>query len=905
MPDASLLTIPSLEPKCTRKVAKNLPRYVHYFTMNYEQWRKFYDAKIDDVYSGWGNQLMPHLAQLKVYCTIIFRYHHVRAKHSRKKNSSLFSAAGCCKHRECPVTIEIEIENEPKHKGNPCVFKVTVTGDARHDPKNETAARPLTGAMREAMAKRVHQIGALGVFEHNVKFADEDLLQEGNFSEVPSLDVLKTAKQQYHKKYRLDEDNFKELRMYGFFTRFTDYTSKCFKGYIQTSGEWLFTVHFFAEVQVDRFVKYCKTEKYPCIHIDATGSVVRKFQRQKDVFFYSMVFKDNDSSIMSLSGTLLTDHTVASITSYFNCLRSKLAMRSKSARPSFVVIDFSAALINSVLASFNVENIHSYLRRCYNTIDRTYDTKQLQNMTFLRLRCSHAMKAFSRSLFKLNVSKDNRHALMSLFAVLLNSTNFHGALSLYVQIILTYGDPNSETSPDALKSLLSKSDLSNFDVNPFLEEKDVQDDKSLTQDFLDELDITTDPIIHQSPFNVKACDGIPALRRIMEKQKLDIKPSNSLYSIKIIQLFHKWFAYLPLWSCIMTDFFDRQFRYANDKKAISTDDWEFGRRRVSNATIETYFRTVKLSVLENHTNLRPTDFLMRNHKHTFSRFKADQFDVPHSSHGRKKKGAKAHDLNVKDAWRRRAPSNAKAKRAYHFSDIISQTAACQLADEEVNNSIDSNNYHSFGFSVVSANQQKKAESNVCNSRAVSPSSSQASLINPLSMKTSLSSDSIFSTLLAISDSNNMSNAQNRINQIQNVQQRVTESRNDKDFASTMDNMNLFDLLSPKRSHPSSDSSVSTMKQKSKKMLQEVNVNSSPSASINKCNFKYNKDHRTAKIGSLTLAWPLFRIGNASFRGQNFSVVNNCPIDTGLFVFYHAYKAGTNNFRNLFEVNNYS
>ncbi|CAF4608568.1 unnamed protein product, partial [Rotaria socialis] len=73
---------------------------------------------------------------------------------------------------------------------------------------------------------------------------------------------------------------------------------------------------------------------------------------------------------------------------------------------------------------------------------------------------------------------------------------------LYVQIILIYGDPNSETSPDALKSLLSKSDLSDFDVNPFLEEKDDQDDKPLTQDFIDELDITTDPIIHQSPSGV-------------------------------------------------------------------------------------------------------------------------------------------------------------------------------------------------------------------------------------------------------------------------------------------------------------------------------------------------------------------------------------------------------------------
>lgn len=119
--------------------------------MNYEQWRKFYNVKINDVYSSWGDQLIPHLVQLKIHCSINFRYHHIRKKHSRKKNSSLFSAIGYCKQAICPVTIEIEIEHEPKHKGTPCVFKVTVTGDANHDSKKFTASRHLTGAMREAM----------------------------------------------------------------------------------------------------------------------------------------------------------------------------------------------------------------------------------------------------------------------------------------------------------------------------------------------------------------------------------------------------------------------------------------------------------------------------------------------------------------------------------------------------------------------------------------------------------------------------------------------------------------------------------------------------------------------------------------------------------------------------------
>jgi len=316
-------------------------------------------------------------------------------------------------------------------------------------------------------------------------------------------------------------------------------------------------MHFFTEVQLDRFVKYYKSEKYSCLHIDATGGVMKKLKDQKDVFFYCMVFQDKNSPIMPLSGALLSDHTSASITSYFIWLRSKLAMRSKVARPAFVIIDFSAALINSVLASFNVETIHSYLRRCYKTLHRVYDTKQLRNITFLRLCCSHAMKAFSRGLFKINVSKETHHHLMTLFAILLNCTDLEGAFDLYAHIIYIYGDPYSETPNGALALLFGKSDLSQIDIEPYLEEKDVEDDKPMKQDFLDETDITTDPIIHQSPFNIRACADIPALRRIIEKEKLEREPCNPLYSTKIIHLLHKWFAYIPLWSCMMTDFFER------------------------------------------------------------------------------------------------------------------------------------------------------------------------------------------------------------------------------------------------------------------------------------------------------------------------------------------------------------
>lgn len=119
--------------------------------MAYDQWRGFYNRRIGDVNDGWGTKLIPYLTQLKITCTIVFRYHHVQLKDSRKKNCNLFTANGYCKHDMCPVTIEIEVNNEPKTKDSPCIFKVTVIGNANHDSKKQTASRHLTGAAREEM----------------------------------------------------------------------------------------------------------------------------------------------------------------------------------------------------------------------------------------------------------------------------------------------------------------------------------------------------------------------------------------------------------------------------------------------------------------------------------------------------------------------------------------------------------------------------------------------------------------------------------------------------------------------------------------------------------------------------------------------------------------------------------
>jgi hypothetical protein len=343
------------------------------------------------------------------------------------------------------------------------------------------------------------------------------------------------------------ENNIKKKLMFSEFTL----------GYIQTSGEWPFTTHFFTENQLDTFIASCKRNKYSHLHIDATGSIVKKLRDQKAIYFYSMVYKDEytGSSILPLSGALLSDHSTAAITAYFYCVISKIASRNKTARPSFIVIDFSHALLNSTLAAFNVENIHSHLRRCSNTLDYAYTAAQLKSMTFVRLCCAHVMKAFARSVNKIETSKEARRQLMLLFGILLESKNVDGAFGLYEQIMNIYADPQAENSSRILNSLLSTTDLIDDDIDKYLNE---QMDDVNEPNFFDEIDITKDAIIYQSPFNIKACARVPALNKIIQQEKYDGPITNSLYSRKIVQLFHKWFAYLPLWSCIMTDFVDEQ-----------------------------------------------------------------------------------------------------------------------------------------------------------------------------------------------------------------------------------------------------------------------------------------------------------------------------------------------------------
>jgi hypothetical protein len=215
----------------------------------------------------------------------------------------------------------------------------------------------------------------------------------------------------------------------------------------------------------------------------------------------------------------------------------------------------------------------------------------------------------------------------------------------------------------------------------------------------------------------------------------------------------------------------------------------------------------------------------------------------------------------------------------------------------------SNNYtsnHSLGFSAASSNVLKKTDQNLYDSRMISPSSSLVSL-NVLPIKSSDSSDNIFSALLTVAGDSDLKNVHKKNDERQHARQHVTKPSDSKNSFHPINNASLSRVFSPKRAHASSDSSSSISDIPTLKISQQKKFKSPLPNSMDKRNLGVNRDYRTTKIGNLTLTWPPYRIEKAIYVGETFTIFHTCPVDTGLFVLYHAYKAGTDNFRNLLEA----
>ena len=404
----------------------------------------------------------------------------------------------------------------------------------------------------------------------------------------------------------------------------------------------------FSEVQLERYISYCTKTKYSFVHIDATGGILKPIFEQKQSLLYVLVFKDGDdpNDTIAVAHAILADHTIPSIAYFFGNFRQNVfQIKSKTVLPSFFVIDFSAAMMNAILQAFNEENVNTHLNRCWNVLYRKYTVQQLRSLSFIHLCCCHVMHAVARSFNARRIDKEIRRGVLFIFASSLCSDNMKQLYDMLGCIISIFGDPDESHAMDILERMLSselmvdKESISMLtDTEKIMKEAEEKEEELK---IVDEYFCSHLPIIHQSPFNKEAVRLYPRITRLINSKSKFENVTNPLFSTAIIRIFYHWWAYLPLWSGLMLNF---QERYAHD--ILETSCSQYSPIRHSNALIESYFRTLKKSILNGKRNTRPGCVVMNLYEAIQVQFKAAKFGVTQKSKGRKKK----KNVIVEEKW---------------------------------------------------------------------------------------------------------------------------------------------------------------------------------------------------------------------------------------------------------------
>jgi hypothetical protein len=508
--------------------------------------------------------------------------------------------------------------------------------------------------------QRANEIGPLAVFRERIEAADESLLEAGNYTGCETIEILKKAAFDYRKKMYIDENIFRECRIIARTYRLDDVTSehvqgtstvytkksdyKLFfpfflKGYIQFKSELPFCVHLYSEPQIKRYIRYCTKKKYSFIHIDATGGVLKPMCEQKQLLLYAIIFKDGTdcNDTIPLAHALLTKHTVPSISYFLADLAYNITqVKTKLILPSFFVIDFCAALMNSILQAFNAEHINAHLNRCWNVLCGKYNTAELRSSSFIHFCCCHVIHAIARSLTAARIDKKIRRGALHIFAFILCGNDMKQLYDVLGSVINIFGDPNEQNAEEKFERMLSLQlnvddeslSMLSDDKKIFKEAKEKNDELRV----VDEYFRFNVPIIHQSPFNKEAIRLYPNLTTLINNKSKYGQIINPLFSPSIIRIFYRWWAYLPLWTGLLWNF---EERYSNNSKSESSVTYE--PIRYSNALIESYFRTLKKSIFGGKINNRPSDIIMKLKRCVEIQFKANKFGVTQSSKGRKRK----------------------------------------------------------------------------------------------------------------------------------------------------------------------------------------------------------------------------------------------------------------------------
>jgi hypothetical protein len=195
---------------------------------------------------------------------------------------------------------------------------------------------------------------------------------------------------------------------------------------------------------------------------------------------------------------------------------------------------------------------------------------------------------------------------MHVFGLFINCGEFQMSYKFLKHVLHMFGNPQATDAEDVLQAFLEAS----YDDETTPEkigscDLEVEDNSIDPLDEVDENMHSSKAIIHGSSLNIEAIRRFPQLSELLDYKK-NMKTWRIPFSCRrIILVFCKLFAYLPLWTSLLTEF---EQRYSSDRTSVDIRKYEPG--RLTNAQVECYFGILKDSTFERKTNLRPGEVIV-------------------------------------------------------------------------------------------------------------------------------------------------------------------------------------------------------------------------------------------------------------------------------------------------------
>ena len=563
--------------------------------------------------SNWTYIFNQKLSVFFPYCVIKFLYHRINMN-SNIRDCCFIVAQAVCKFEKC-VKFSLWIDEAPQLELDNLTVNFIAEGFLSKEHFDHTTAysRKVSGQQREILGEKISTSSAINY--HYDLFKKSDTLEaakHGNINQLHSQQILRKVKSQYLAKRRFNDDMWEDIVI----TKKTyDSTikGKAIDGYIQMISRYPIVIHMYSEEQL-LILKSIDKNKLT-LHLDATGSVVRKIDRDQKLFlYYALTLRHPQMKIspIPVAEMLSSNHTNVEITHFLHkwSYDVKLVLNHEIC-PDHIEVDFSWAMLHSICKIFNKEQLVDYLDACWYFVHNSqsnFDKKR----SVLHICSAHLIHRISYKLErKMRTNKVVKRFIMFVMARLISSTEFEKFEQLFIALCMLCLARRKFPEIELYVNTIEKS-------FSFLEEEVVYEfdyideiDEELPNDFRD-----SSSYKKRSPFGryfntlLKKCQE--NIDKLEIKYKTTYFEENKDYYLPALPNFlvNHYMPICPIWSSLILG------------PVISPGEFNV---RYSNAIAENWMRIIKSNILNNETKLRPGDFLRKMREGLEGRIRAFNF----------------------------------------------------------------------------------------------------------------------------------------------------------------------------------------------------------------------------------------------------------------------------------------